>query len=215
LTNDKTTAPISINRSFQSSETTTLFPSFQLKSSELPSRAVCDGCLGKVAATVGSSVHAGLRWAACHAIRQSWLQNRWGEPPPCFLRSNSLPHCSQRLGGRLNSSNSELLGALLVISLLPVSGLPWAWGSCNSCIVKIPFSPCKVPALAGHFLSPRHGWAVFAMLWLPFWIQSVASLQTNDLPPHGRSWCAPRAFSRPSNTARCWVGSPDWPPTGQ
>jgi hypothetical protein len=44
----------------------------------------------------GTSVHPGLRWAACQAMRQSEVQNRRGEPPPCILGPNGFPHWSQR-----------------------------------------------------------------------------------------------------------------------
>ena len=44
----------------------------------------------------GTSVHAGLRWPACQAMRQSEVQNRCGEPPPCILGPNGFPHWSQR-----------------------------------------------------------------------------------------------------------------------
>ena len=63
----------------------------------------------------GTSVHAGLRWAACHAMRQCRLQNRCGEPPPCFLGPNGFPHWSQRRAWPLSETDlSTCCGASIL-----------------------------------------------------------------------------------------------------
>ena len=104
----------------------------------------------------GTSVHAGLRWAACQAMRQSRVQNRCGDPPPCILGRNGFPHWSQH---DLTCSTIDRPSSCRNFSFVLRFRTPHR--TCQGyngllLVSGLPSSSEKTRETAGFSISPRH-----------------------------------------------------------